>query len=66
MEATHMTIRDTVKLVDPTSKVCTWGNELDGQGYWVKGNGWETKITYSEERAWELAGEEISRREVAA
>lgn len=61
-----MTIQDAVKLVDETAKVCIWGNERDGQGYWIKGSGWETKITYSVDRAWELAGEIISSREVAA
>jgi hypothetical protein len=61
-----MTIRDTVKLVDGTAKVMIWGNECEGQGYAIKGDGWETKIAYSEERAWELAEEIISRRTVAA
>ena len=45
-----------VKLVDETAKCCPWGSE----GYWVKGSGWETKITYSEQRAWELAVEAVA------
>ena len=45
-----MTIQEAVKMVDETAEMMTWDN-----GFWIKGNGWETKITYSEQRAWELA-----------
>ena len=61
-----MTVQDTVTLVDGTAKVCIWGNERDGQGYWIKGNGWETKITWSIDKAWELAETIIATRKVAA
>ena len=50
-----MTAADAIKLVDPTAKVYEWGRKESGLGYWVAGNGWETGITYSADRAWELA-----------
>lgn len=51
-----------VLAIDPTAKLNSWkGN---GPGYWVTGEkfgGWETKVTYSEARAWALAYEEVCR-----
>jgi hypothetical protein len=46
-----------VKLIDATAKFYIWS---DGPCGWVKGNGWETKITRDEQRAWELAVDEIA------
>ena len=51
-----MTIQEAVKMIDPTAKFYNWS---EGSTGWIKGNGWETKITYSEQRAWELAEEII-------
>lgn len=56
-----MTREDAVKLIDPTAQLNTWGNPKDGVGYWVKGSGWETKITYSAERAWDIAILEVTK-----
>jgi hypothetical protein len=57
-----MTAAGSIKLIDPDASVCEWAN---GDGYWIKGTGWETKITYSIERAWELAVELLVNRTVA-
>ena len=54
--------KQIVELVDETAKAHVWG---DREGFWIKGKGWETKITYSETRAWELAVETIATRTVA-
>jgi hypothetical protein len=59
-----MAHKDEVLLLDPTAQLKVWGSPnipTIGQGFWVKGNGWETKITYSEDRAWELASVEASK-----
>jgi hypothetical protein len=61
-----MTTTNAVHLIDPTARVCTWGSERDGLAYWVKGAGWETKLTYSPERAWELAVEILAAMTVVA
>lgn len=58
-----MTSKEAVRLIDPTAKFSQWSTEKAG---WVHGNGWETKITYSEQRAWELAIEEIATSKAAA
>ena len=61
-----MTTAGSIKLIDPNATVCEWGNKRDGLGYWIKGTGWETKITYSIERAWELAAELLVNRATVA
>jgi hypothetical protein len=48
-----------VLAIDPTAKLIKWNGDSP-KGYWVSGNGWETKVTYSEARAWELAYAEVS------
>jgi len=50
-----MSAQDSVLLIDSTAQIRKWGKPGTRQGFWVMGNGWETKITYSENRAWELA-----------
>lgn len=50
-----MTAAGSIKLIDPNATVREWGNKRDGLGFYIKGTGWETKITYSIDRAWELA-----------
>lgn len=42
-------------LIDPTAKLLTWESPAGQMSFWVKGNGWETKLTFSEARAWEIA-----------
>lgn len=59
MEETPMTNMEAVKLIDETARFFIWGGPNDKTG-WVKGNGWETKITYSEDRAWQAAVELIA------
>lgn len=49
-----MTSKERVLLIDPTAQLKTWEG-TGNKGYWVTGNGWETKVAYSEDRAWELA-----------
>jgi len=52
-----------VLAIDPTAKLISWNGEAP-KGYWVTGEkfgGWETKVTYSEARAWALAYEEVAR-----
>ena len=54
-----MNRKEAVQLIDPTAQLQTW----DGpghKGFWVKGNGWETKVTYSETRAWDIALMEVT------
>jgi hypothetical protein len=51
-----MTAVESVKLIDPKAQVFQWSD----CGFWAKGTGWETKITYSIERAWELAVEMVA------
>jgi hypothetical protein len=60
-ENTTVTRKEAVNLIDPTAKLNTWSSPKDGVGYWVKGNGWETKVTYSEDRAWEIAILEVTK-----
>ena len=62
-----MTNQEQVLSRDNQAKAHIWGSLNNIEGWWVKGRGWETKITYSEDRAWELAlaevfGEETSCR----
>lgn len=55
-----MTLADTIQIVDPAAKFHRWMTE--GNCGWVAGTGWETKLTYSEARAWELAAEIVATR----
>jgi hypothetical protein len=51
-----------VLAIDPTAKLIAYNGEAP-RGYWVTGEyfgGWETKLTYSEAKAWELAYQEVS------
>jgi hypothetical protein len=51
-----------VLAIDPTAKLIVYNGEAS-RGYWVTGEyfgGWETKIVYSEARAWEMAYLEVS------
>lgn len=58
-----MTLADTVKLIDSTATFYRWGMNHETMG-WIKGNGWETKITFNEDRAWQLAAEMVAGIEV--
>jgi hypothetical protein len=55
-----MTIQDAVQMVDPKAELRPFG-----EGYWVRGNGWETKITCSAEKAWKLAQDFVMEMEIA-
>ena len=61
-----MTTTNAVHLIDPTARLCLWGSPANGEGYWIKGAGWETKITYSPARAWELAVEILASTKAVA
>lgn len=56
-----MNLKESVLSIDPTAKLNVWGEGSPNPGYWVKGEDWETKVTYSEDRAWELAHLEVSK-----
>jgi hypothetical protein len=55
-----MTNQEFVLQHNPTAKLNIWGGPGPGQGFWVSGPGLETKVTYSAERAWELAAYVVS------
>jgi len=50
-----MNREQAVNLIDPTAKLLTWESPSGVTSFWVKGAGWETKLTFSEARAWEIA-----------
>jgi hypothetical protein len=56
-----MTNREFVLHRNPNARLNIWGVPGGRQGFWVSGPGIETKVTYSEARAWELAVIEVSR-----
>jgi hypothetical protein len=60
-----MTNQEAVLLADPTAKLNVWFSPGERRGFWVQGSDWETKVTYSEPRAWELAVAEVAKIEVS-
>lgn len=47
--------KDAVLVLDPTAELNSWETSNENTMYWVAGEGWETKLAYSEDRAWDLA-----------
>lgn len=60
-----MSRKAAVLLIDPTAHIQSWEEPKGRVSFWVKGSGWETKLTYSASRAWDLAILEVS-KEVGA
>jgi hypothetical protein len=55
-----MTNQEYVLQHNPTAKLNIWDGSSPGKGFWVSGPGLETKVCYSEDRAWELAAFSVS------
>jgi hypothetical protein len=51
----NMTNKEAVLLSNPSARLNIYGAPGERQGFWVSGPNLETKVTYSEERAWQLA-----------
>lgn len=55
-----MNYKESTLYLDKTAQLQIWEDRPGRKGYWVTGDGWETKVTYSEERAWELAYAQVA------
>jgi hypothetical protein len=51
----NMTNKEAVLLSNPTARLNIYGAPGERQGFWIKCAQWETKVTFSEDRAWQLA-----------